>query len=225
MNPRHGSTSRGFTLVELLVVISIVALLVSLLLPALGSAKRHAVAAACLSNVRQIAIAHAAYMNDFKSVPAAPGVSGTSNFWNYLAPRYMPRQIYCPLLPAGSAVPAWGFRYGQNGNIRRVFPRLLHLEASPSRIVLLAESYTPEPYAWVHYQITMFFEGYGLQSHLDGLNLVFADYHAELIKPELGGPYISGGNVAGAWAYSDRVYGSASNPAGYFYDWGQPEQY
>jgi prepilin-type N-terminal cleavage/methylation domain-containing protein len=57
---------RAFTLIELLVVISIIALLIAILLPALGSARRSAQRTACLSNMRQLEIAHWAYMADNK---------------------------------------------------------------------------------------------------------------------------------------------------------------
>jgi prepilin-type N-terminal cleavage/methylation domain-containing protein/prepilin-type processing-associated H-X9-DG protein len=56
----------GFSLVELLVVIGIVALLIALLLPALNAAKQAAKGAVCLSNLRGIANAEAIYENDNK---------------------------------------------------------------------------------------------------------------------------------------------------------------
>ncbi|MEO1715882.1 MAG: prepilin-type N-terminal cleavage/methylation domain-containing protein [Planctomycetota bacterium] len=58
----------GFTLIELLVVIAIIALLIGILLPALGKARNSAKLAVSLSNLRQQGIPHAAYGADHKNL-------------------------------------------------------------------------------------------------------------------------------------------------------------
>ena len=72
---------RGFTLVELLVVVGIIALLVSILLPALGRARQSAQTVSCLSGFKQIGAALQVYVIDYKGW--LPGPS-----WNGQSPRF-----------------------------------------------------------------------------------------------------------------------------------------
>jgi prepilin-type N-terminal cleavage/methylation domain-containing protein/prepilin-type processing-associated H-X9-DG protein len=64
---RTRTLSRGFTLVELLVVIGIIALLISILMPVLGKVRRQAQRTKCMSNVRQLVTAMTIYAGDNKS--------------------------------------------------------------------------------------------------------------------------------------------------------------
>lgn len=64
--PQRTTTAFGFTLVELLVVIGIIAVLISILLPSLTKVRRQANRTVCASNLRQMGIVWHMYANEFK---------------------------------------------------------------------------------------------------------------------------------------------------------------
>lgn len=84
MTCRYGR-NQGFTLVELLVVIGIIALLVSILLPALNAARRASRQVACLSQMRQVGLMMIDYANSYNGhFPLLFATPPTLNYgvWN-----------------------------------------------------------------------------------------------------------------------------------------------
>ena len=74
MRQRRGSGSGGFTLVELLVVIGIIAVLIAVLLPALSKARKQALLTVCMSNQKQLVAALMMYCADNRGCfPGGPG--------------------------------------------------------------------------------------------------------------------------------------------------------
>jgi prepilin-type N-terminal cleavage/methylation domain-containing protein len=84
---RLAQKARGFTLVELLVVIGVIAVLIALLMPALNAARRAAQSAGCLSNLRPISAAVFLYAADYEGtmpIQISIGYTDVSHLvWNY----------------------------------------------------------------------------------------------------------------------------------------------
>ena len=102
---------RAFTLVELLVVIGIIALLISILLPTLNSARNSAKQVQCLSNIRQQMTGAILYANDQDGMlpPARAGMA-TNYRWSLLIMKYL-----------GEGDGTQDGRPGDNSKLREVF--------------------------------------------------------------------------------------------------------
>jgi prepilin-type N-terminal cleavage/methylation domain-containing protein/prepilin-type processing-associated H-X9-DG protein len=91
---------QAFTLVELLVVISIIAVLLAIMMPSLQKARNQAKKMVCLSNMRQIGITLNAYMIDSKNClpPSSCHLSNPDQYWLCILNKYSgtPLLFRCP---------------------------------------------------------------------------------------------------------------------------------
>jgi len=104
--PSRSRAAHGFTLVELLVVIGIIALLISILMPALQRARQQANQVKCAANLRQQGQAMAMYVNQWRAYPGHAAQSNGVTFavWPTRLRAYLNNNqgvFFCPSQDSG----------------------------------------------------------------------------------------------------------------------------
>jgi prepilin-type N-terminal cleavage/methylation domain-containing protein len=144
---------RGFTLVELLVVIGIIAMLIGLLLPALSGARLQGQRIKCLANMNQIGVAMTIYSNDNRGllIPPGPLEDGTNDIYILTGVHTKPVvQDSSQTDSAGNALPPIAsdpYCYMTLGS--EVFPWMRW----PALLLKQAYAPIPDPSTWLTYLV------------------------------------------------------------------------
>lgn len=160
------SKRRGFTLIEMLVVIAIIAILAGLLLPAIQLARKRARRIECASQVRQVALGMSLYGDDNDGMLPAADANWSTNLATYVdqsGSNPGQRGVFvCPEEPTD------GLGYGMNVNLATPTP-ITKIENSAERMVV-SESDNATIGAIADLDGTR---------HRQRVNIMFADTHVD----------------------------------------------
>jgi len=196
----------SFTLLELLVVITIIVILASILLPALQKAKGNAMTIKCAGNMKQFGQAFAAYSADFNGyICPYDSVIGGKYWFRELLQDYLNdsrtlvilggyswsggKRIDSPLACPSFKIPASGVGYSYGENIRfcHSYPDSWYTREAqikrPSRACVLAEIVETATLPICFHYLDGGSNSYAQRfSHNGGENILFSDFHVSWMK-------------------------------------------